>query len=78
MEGLRGSFCFKTPSQTEKISLRILRKCCLEVLIPIKVLVLNSNRIFVAELSDHKTLTSLTKLHGENVYYVAVHFLLFS
>ena len=36
---------------------------------------LNSNRIFVAELSDRKTLTSLTKLHGENVYYVAGNFL---
>ena len=37
----------------------------------------NSNRIFVAKLSDRKTLTSLTKLYGENVYYVAVHFSFF-
>ena len=75
MEVLRGSFFRKTPGQTEKISLWILRKGCLEVLIPIKVLVLNSNRTFVAELSDRKTLTSLTKLHGENVYYAVGNFL---
>ena len=36
---------------------------------------LNSNRIFVAELSDCKTLTILTKLHGENENYVAGNFL---